>query len=464
LHPGDLGVGHKKTLGYFPEHLTPEDDSHMSSPSTPISDPGVTVATGDPDKLSAAGDWHHSLASALESHSALIKSTASTLLTGWNGQASKQYQTLSAEMSGHYEMTAAEARSIASALKKFSGELGTAKGQGRVALKNATHWMNEVNDWQDKLAAAQTAKTAAEAKVKQAMAAVVAANHAASAPHAAAGAAGGVQQATANLQAARNALATAQTDESTATKNLKNAADHFTMWQKKGGQALQEAEKAAGVAGLALGAVAISSPPVAGAINAAVHGVSGSVTASWFDGFSAAGGGGSSLANWQGLVQVGAGATATASGSASATGVSGDASAQAFLGEQGNLTGNVGWSQFGGSATVNELLGDEAQGDVNGQLGLSGVGANVSGSAFTGAQANATGTANVGPASATGHVGVSAGAGVQASGSVDVSAHKIGVSWNLGATLGVGLDLGGSVSVDPSKVISDVNSVMPWNW
>ena len=47
---------------------------------------------------------------------------------------------------------------------------------------------------------------------------------------------------------------------------------------------------------------------------------------------------------------------------------------------------------------------------------------------------------------------------------MDVSAHKIGISWNVGATLGLGLDVGGSVSVDPSKVISDVNKVMPWNW
>ena len=61
------------------------------------------------------------------------------------------------------------------------------------------------------------------------------------------------------------------------------------MWQKKGGNALQEAEKAAGVAGLALGAVAITSPPMAGAINGFVNGMSGSDTASIFAGFSAGG-------------------------------------------------------------------------------------------------------------------------------------------------------------------------------
>jgi hypothetical protein len=436
----------------------------MSSSPAPSTDPGVTVPTGDPETISAAGSWHHSLASALESHSSLIKSTASVLLTGWNGEASKQYQTLSAEMSGHYEVTAAEARSVATALKRFSSELGNAQGEGRVALKNAVHWMNQVNDWQDKLAAAQAAKAAAEARVKTAMGAVVAANHAATAPQAAGGAVRAVQQATTNLQAARNALAKAETDESTATKNLKTAADHFTMWQKKGGQALEQAEKAAGVAGLALGAVAISSPPVAGAVNAFVNGMSGSDTASIFAGFSAAAGGGGALANWQGLFQAGAGASATASGSASITGVQGDASVQAFAGEQGTVTGNAGWSQLGGTGTVNELGGAEADGDVNGQFGLSGIGAQASGSVFAGAQANASGSANLGPGSASGHVGVSAGVGAQASGSVDVSAHKIGVSWNVGATLGLGLDVGGSVSVDPSKVISDVNKAMPWNW
>ena len=436
----------------------------MSSSPAPITDPGVTVPTGDPGTISAAGSWHHSLASALESHSSLIKSTATVLLTGWNGEASKQYQTLSAEMSGHYEVTAAEARSVASALKRFSSELGNAQGEGRVALKNAVHWMNQVNDWQDKLAAAQAAKAAAEARVKTAMGAVVAANHAATVPQAAGAAVRAVQQATTNLQAARNALAKAETDESTATKNLKNAADHFTMWQKKGGQALEQAEKAAGVAGLALGAVAISSPPVAGAVNAFVNGMSGSDTVSIFAGFSAAAGGGGALANWQGLFQAGVGASATASGSASITGVQGDASAQAFAGEQGTVTGNVGWSQLGGTGTVNELGGAEADGDVNGQFGLSGIGAQASGSVFAGAQANASGSANLGPGSASGHVGVSAGVGAQASGSVDVSAHKIGFSWNVGATLGLGLDVGGSVSVDPSKVISEVNKAMPWNW
>jgi hypothetical protein len=436
----------------------------MSSTPTPITEPGVTVPTGDPETISAAGDWHHRLASTLESHSSLIKSTAGVLLTGWTGEASKQYQSLSAVMSGHYEVTAEEARAVGSALKRFSAELGNAQGEGRVALKNAIHWMTEVNDWQDKLAAAQAAKAAAEARVQTAMGAVVAANHAASAPQAAAGAAGAAQQANRNLQAARNALAKAETDESTATKNLKNSADHFTMWQKKGGQALEEAEKAAGVAGLALGAVAISSPPVAGAVNAFVNGMSGTDSASVFAGFSAAAGGGSSLANWQALFQAGAGASATASGSASITGVQGDASAQAFAGEQGTVTGNAGWNQLGASGTVNELGGAQVNGDANGQVGLSGVGANASGSAFAGVQANASGSANLGPGSASGHVGVSAGVGAQASGSVDVSAHKIGISWNVGATLGVGLDLGGSVSVDPSKVISDVNSVMPWNW
>ena len=436
----------------------------MTPSPTPITDPGVTVATGDPEAISTAGAWHHKLASTLESHSSLIRSTASVLLTGWDGEASKQYQSLSATMSGHYEVTAAEARAVGNALKRFSAELGSAQGQGKVALRNAIHWMNEVNAWQDKLAAAEKAKATAEAQVKTAMQAVVAANHAASVPGAPSGAVAAMTQASNNLQAARNALAKAETDEATATKKLKNAADHFTMWQKKGGQALEEAEKAAGVAGLALGAVAISSPPVAGAVNAFVNGMSGSGTASVFAGFQVAGGGGGPLANWQGLFQAGAGASATATGSASITGVNGDLSAQAFAGEQGSVTGNVGWSQLGGTGSVSELGGADAEGDVNGKFGLSGIGAQASGSVFAGAEADASGTANLGPGSASGHVGVSAGIGAQASGSVDVSAHKIGVSWNVGATLGLGLDLGGSVSVDPSKVVSDVNKVMPWNW
>src|ERR1700760_4358974 len=182
----------------------------MTPPPTPITDPGVTVATGDPEAISTAGAWHHELASTLESHSSLIKSTASVLLTGWNGEASKQYQSLSATMSGHYEVTAEEARAVGNALKRFSAELGSAQGQGRVALQNAIHSMNEVNDWQDNLSAAEKPKAAAEARVKSAMNAVIGANHAANAPGAAPGAAGAVTQANNNLQAARNALAKAE--------------------------------------------------------------------------------------------------------------------------------------------------------------------------------------------------------------------------------------------------------------
>src|SRR5262249_25042613 len=153
----------------------------------------------------------------------------------------------------------------------------------------------------------------------------VAANHAAAATAGAAGPA--VVQANANLQAARNALAKTQADEATATKNLKNASDQFTVWQKKGGTALQEAERAAGVAGLALGAVAIGSRPVAGAINEFVDGWSGPSSVSAFGGYQASGGGGGPLASWSGLFQAGMGATATATGAASLAGVSGALSA-----------------------------------------------------------------------------------------------------------------------------------------
>src|ERR1700753_439487 len=118
----------------------------MTPPPTPITDPGVTVATGDPDSIASAGAWHHKLASTLESHSSLIKSTASVLLTGWTGEASKQYQSLSATMSGHYEVTASEARAVGSALKRFSSELGNAQGEGKVALQHARHLTYQRSD------------------------------------------------------------------------------------------------------------------------------------------------------------------------------------------------------------------------------------------------------------------------------------------------------------------------------
>ena len=257
------------------------------------------------------------MATTLESHSSLIKSTASVLLTGWNGEASTQYQTLSTVMSGHYEATAEEARAVGSALKRFSAGSATRRVRGGVALKNAIHWMNEVNDWQDKLAAAEAAKAAARRgsgrPCRRSSRADLCRERTGRRARRRRGCLRRRPTSTSRPPATRWPRPK-PTKSSTATEKLKNAANHFTMWQKKGGNALQEAEKAAGVAGLALGAVAITSPPMAGAINGFVNGMSGSDTASIFAGFSLAGGGGSALANWQGLFQAGAGASATASG------------------------------------------------------------------------------------------------------------------------------------------------------
>jgi hypothetical protein len=144
-------------------------------------------------------------------------------------------------------------------------------------------------------------------------------------------------------------------------------------WQDK-----LAAAQAAGVAGLALGAVAISAPNTVGqAVNGFVNGVSGTSTATIFAGLRASG---SSQANWQWLIEAGAGASVTATGSAKLTGVSGDVSGQAFAGEQGDLNGSLGWSQLGANGDANELAGVSANGDVNGEVGLSGVDAGASGS------------------------------------------------------------------------------------
>jgi hypothetical protein len=67
------------------------------------------------DRIDEAGGFHHAVAERLEAHSALIRSTASFLLNGWNGQASKEFDTFSSDLSGHYEVTASEARAVGSA-------------------------------------------------------------------------------------------------------------------------------------------------------------------------------------------------------------------------------------------------------------------------------------------------------------------------------------------------------------
>jgi hypothetical protein len=432
--------------------------SDPSAPDDPITDPGVDVATGDPDKIDEAGGFHHAVAEKLEAHSALIRSTASFLLNGWNGQASKEFHIFSSDLSSHYEVTASEARAVGSALKKFASELGRSQGEGRTALKNAIHWMNEVNHWQNKLSDISKQQDVAETNIHTAMLDVVAARSALSSaqdPKEIPGLTDRLNTANGTLASARQHMADLQNDQAQASKQWYNASEYFTTWQKKGGQALQDAELAAGVAGYALGIVTVNSPPVARVVDAALQGPSGSVSGSVSAGLSGSRNYGTNLANGGYSYLVGASAQGSMSGSVNAKGIRGDIAGSATAGAQGNVQGHLGYTQFGVDANGQGLVGGQANGELNDGIGLSGVNLDNNASVFAGAQLSGGMTQNVGFFSVSENGQLSAGAGANAGETFEVTANKVEFSWNLGASVGLGAGGGISVSFDPEEALHD---------
>ena len=54
---------------------------------TTLTDPGVTVAPGDPGQIAAASAWHANLADGLDTHASTITGAAGSLSSVWNGEA-----------------------------------------------------------------------------------------------------------------------------------------------------------------------------------------------------------------------------------------------------------------------------------------------------------------------------------------------------------------------------------------
>lgn len=443
-------------------------DSHVSShepdptnPEGPITDPGVKVATGDPDKIDAAGGFHHAVAAKLEAHSALIKGTAGFLLNGWNGKASKEYKFVSEETSGHYEVTAAEAVAVGSALKKFASELGKSQGEGKTALKNAIHWMNEVNSWSKKEGELTPKVAAADKAVTTQMGVVVTARNAwvnNTDPKQDASLQVAYNNAKADLTTKRATLNDLQNQKTNASKQRYAAADHFTSWQKKGGAALQRAEQAAGVAGYALGVVSIASPPVAKAMNAVLDPQTGTHSWSHTWGLQGKGQAGGKLANGSYNYYVGANAQGSATGSISRDGISGDLKGSATVGAQGTAQGHLGWSQFGMDANATGTAGATASGELKDSAGINGLTVDNQASVFAGAEVSGTATQNVGPFSVSESGNLQAGAGAQAGEDVEITKTDVSFSFNLGASLGIGAGGGISVAFNPEAAVDDVKT------
>jgi hypothetical protein len=221
-------------------------------------DPGFQVPPGDPGQLSAAADWHSTLADGLDSHAATIEGTAGSLAPVWEGSAASSYQALSGMITAHFRTAAGTSRTAAGSLRRYAGELVRCRREGAQALSQAEHWLAKGHADEVKLTAAQTAVTTAQGEVTAADSGVM--NAANVVGH---GAAGLAAAAASQLRAAQDRLTQARTAERNAQQALTEDEHQFTHWQARGRQAWQEAVTAAETATGSLEPLSVAPPPLA---------------------------------------------------------------------------------------------------------------------------------------------------------------------------------------------------------
>jgi uncharacterized protein YukE len=135
-----------------------------------------------------------------------------------------------------------------------------------------------------------------------------------------------------------------------------------------------------------------------------------------------------------------------------------DASADAMVGGEANANGSV--SAFNGAATVqgsaNVLAGAEASVNAGATIGPDGIGANAGFDAFAGAQAGVEGSVSAGGVTAGAGAEFSAGIGAHANVDANVTMDEVGVSVDVGAALGIGGGVKFDVSFSPKDAVESV--------
>jgi hypothetical protein len=149
------------------------------------------------------------------------------------------------------------------------------------------------------------------------------------------------------------------------------------------------------------------------------------------------------------------GAGAEAHGGASLLGLTGGASAEAYL-AKGHAEGDLKLGPAAVKGKADGFVGAEAK--AEGQIGLTGVQGHAE--AFAGARVSVDASAEVAGVTAGAHGEAWAGAGAEASGQVGMGDDgKFHIGASLGVGLGVGAKLGFDVSVDPAEVVHTVEDV-----
>jgi hypothetical protein len=221
------------------------------------SDTGVQVATGDPGQLFQAAQWHLDLADGLSAHGHTIATAATSVSSSWTGEAAASYQALSGIVAAHFWNTAGISRTAAASLHRYGSELARLQLEGVQALRQAEHWLGEVNTWTARVQTANDAVTRAQGAVQTAETTL---SHATAGPHGTA-----VPAAAAQVRTAQDDLTRAQSEQRKAQHELDDAQHQLSHWQKRGAELWHEAQAAAIRATGELQPLTVAAPPLAGA-------------------------------------------------------------------------------------------------------------------------------------------------------------------------------------------------------
>lgn len=222
-------------------------------------DAGFEVAPGDPDQIGQAAAAHAQLANVLEYQYGEINGAAGSVIGAWNGAAAQSYQSLSSYTAGHYMRAGETANQVAQGLRLYAQILRQCQDDGKLAMRQTEHWIEEEAMWAKKLVEAEQAITAAQNTITDNSGALYD-------PHGA-GAFSPTIDATAHAAVivAQGQLQQAQGDARKAAFQVEYCKQEVLRFQQRGRQAWEEA---VGAAESATGVVDIhiTPPPLVGYI------------------------------------------------------------------------------------------------------------------------------------------------------------------------------------------------------
>lgn len=101
------------------------------------------VAPGDPDAIDSAAVWHEQVSAQMGAHAGAITSASTQALSRWQGDAATAYSDLSSQMTAAFKANEVRAGDTAATMHSIARELDTYQQEGRSALRQAQHWVEQ---------------------------------------------------------------------------------------------------------------------------------------------------------------------------------------------------------------------------------------------------------------------------------------------------------------------------------